>query len=275
METVHMISSLKTKALAALCGIALAAGVTPASALTIEFTITNPAPTGGVTLTPLYLGLHNGAFDAFNAGEAASPGVELLAEEGDFSMVAGERLAVAPDSMGAALTAPGGFEGAPVIEPGESASVTLRLDPTDNQYLNYLSMIIPSNDQFIGNDDPLQLFDDDGNFNGDQVINIFGDDVWDAGTEVNDTLGAAFSLIGGEATDEGGVITQGPGIDNFVGTPIPTGVLGDAALGFGGNPDFAIATIEITAVPIPATLPLIVGAFGLMGFAAHRRKAAA
>ena len=35
------------------------------------------------------------------------------------------------------------------------------------------------------------------------------------------------------------------------------------------------ATFTLAAVPIPATLPLIVSALGMMGFVARRRKAAA
>jgi len=40
---------------------------------------------GGSTdffLAPLWVGLHNGSFDLFSVGEAASPGLEELAEEG-------------------------------------------------------------------------------------------------------------------------------------------------------------------------------------------------
>ena len=70
-------------------------------------------------------------------------------------------------------------------------------------------MIIPSNDAFFGNEDPLayELFDAEGNFNGDVTIDIYGSDIYDSGTEVNDGQGAAgFSLglngDGGTSTDD-------------------------------------------------------------------------
>ena len=70
-------------------------------------------------------------------------------------------------------------------------------------------MIIPSNDAFIGNEDPLayELFDAEGNFTGRVTIDIFASDIYDSGTEVNDGQGAAgFSLglngDGGTSTDD-------------------------------------------------------------------------
>lgn len=60
--------------------------------------------------------------------------------------------------------------------------------------LSYASMIIPSNDAFIGNHNPqgIELFDVAGNFNGKKIITILGSMVWDAGTELNTEMDAAF-----------------------------------------------------------------------------------
>jgi len=51
-------------------------------------------------------------------------------------------------------------------------------------------MVIPTNDSFIGNGDPLayQVFNALGEINdmtGVFTIQVFGSDIWDAGTEVN------------------------------------------------------------------------------------------
>lgn len=66
-------------------------------------------------------------------------------------------------------------------------------------------MVIPSNDLFFGNDNPMSspLFDAGGHFAGPIVIDVYGWDVRDNGTEVNDAFGgAAFSANGGVGADE-------------------------------------------------------------------------
>jgi len=74
------------------------------------------------------------------------------------------------------------------------------------QYFSYASMILPSNDQFIGNGNPFAftLFDAAGNYLGDQTIGVFGTDAYDAGTEQNITDGAPFvpSLAGSTRVDD-------------------------------------------------------------------------
>ena len=74
--------------------------------------------------------------------------------------------------------------------PGVTTSQTITFDSSeiaDNRYLSYASMFFPSNDAFIANDDPTEvpIFDEKGNFIGAEFI-IAGNEVWDAGTEVND-----------------------------------------------------------------------------------------
>lgn len=39
-----------------------------ALALQVEVTVTSNAPTGGVYLTPLWVGFHDGSFDSYNGG---------------------------------------------------------------------------------------------------------------------------------------------------------------------------------------------------------------
>ena len=251
---------------AALLGTSLMAS--QASAITLEFTITNNQADGGLFLTPLYLGLHDGNFDAFSEGSAASAGLELLAEEGSPADIAGERQALLPNSQGGVITSPGGFAGAPVIDPGETATLRIEVD-AENRFLTYLSMIIPSNDAFIGNDDALELLDADGNFLGAQTINVSLDDIWDAGTELNNNIGAAFNAAGGTGTDEGGVVTRlGTDIiDQLAGQSTAAGTTVNSIL------NSSLATITIAAVPLPATLPLL-GAVLLGGGAAARRRKA-
>ena len=79
----------------------------------------------------------------------------------------------------------------------------------DNRYFSFASMAIPSNDAFLANLNSRQyeLFDSLGNFHGACQITLYGRDILDAGTEVNDPLGgAAYSTGGGVLVDENGVI---------------------------------------------------------------------
>lgn len=226
----------------------------------VQVEVENLQTSDGFYFTPVWVGFHGGGFDLFNNNQAASAGLELLAEEGDASVLNGE---FAGSGTSGAVTAEGGFTGAPVFDPGEVASAVFDIGEND-RYFSFASMIIPSNDAFIGNSDPLEyeLFDADGNFNGPITIELFGGDIYDSGTEVNDTLGAAFSAIGGTSTDENGVVGLHTGLGNFLGTDTAAG----STIGVipGTNSPIARITITATAVPEPSALFGVVCFFGLM-----------
>ncbi|MCP4258408.1 MAG: PEP-CTERM sorting domain-containing protein [Planctomycetes bacterium] len=162
-----------------------------------EFVRENLAPTGGFYFTPVWVGFHNGSFDLFDPGGLASEELERLAEDGDAAALqAGFEATVggAAGGINTLITAPEGFAGAPVFDPGDAAVIQLTVDSQVNSYMSYLSMIIPSNDAFIGNHNPMgiELFDAAGMFKGKQIITVLGSMVWDAGTELNNELDAAF-----------------------------------------------------------------------------------
>ncbi len=165
------------KSILALAATSLAAMGGSAAAYTLNVTVANDTPPGGFSVTPVYTAIHDGGFDAFDAGEAASPGVERLAELGDVSGLPPERLAVDPGSTATVVAAAG--NGIPPIEPGETGTATLNVgDPTEQRFLTYLSMLVPSNDTFLGNDDPMayEIFAPDGSFNGALTIRVMGSD---------------------------------------------------------------------------------------------------
>jgi hypothetical protein len=162
----------------------------------IIVTVENLAPAGGFYFTPVWVGFHNGSFDLFDPGGLASEAVERFAEDGDASalQVEFESAAGGAGGINTLITAPEGFAGAPVFDPGDTAGVQLTVDSKANSYLSYMSMIIPSNDAFIGNHNPkaIELFDAAGKFKGKQIITILGSMIWDAGTELNNEMDAAF-----------------------------------------------------------------------------------
>ncbi len=154
---------------------------------TITVTVTSLQPADGAVLTPVFLAVQDGIYDMFNTGSLASPSVEEVAEDGS----TGNRITAALNSGGVseAVATDG------PLMPGQSLSVTFTVDPEDplTQYLSFMSMVIPSNDAFIGNDDPqaIDLFDASGElivYQGSSAVIISGDQVWDAGTEVNDEV---------------------------------------------------------------------------------------
>ena len=186
----------------------------------LRVTVRNTSDVGGTFLTPVYFGFHDGSFDLFDVGATASPGLEALAEDGTFATIAGERTAVAPDSQGLVVTGENGF-----IATQEQTSAIITVDGSVNTQVSFGAMILPSNDAFIGTDDALTLFDDAGNFLGAQTVVFEGSDVYDAGTEVNTELDAAFinQTAPNTGEDEGGVIRQHPGFNGSFGNPVGEG----------------------------------------------------
>jgi len=254
----------------------LMAGAAQAATIDITFKNSNGF---GFLVTPVYTGIHSGSFDAFDAGSAASAGIEQVAEipvpGTPTNFIAGERLAVEPNSQGGFIFGPGG----PIMD-GESGTLTIDVaDPTTNRYATFLSMFVPSNDTFFGNDDPMayEIFDATGNLI-EQTIEITGSSIWDAGTEVNRLFGSALpdqEIADGET--EGGVIRRLLDIDDGLG--------GNGFNALGAlfeiedtgliTEDTVLFTIDIAASPTPVPLPaggaLLLGGLGAMGFVARRR----
>lgn len=227
---------------------------TSANAVQITVSIDNLSTDNGLYLTPLWVGFHDGSFDLFDVGGTASPGLEDLAEEGDAS-------GLSSGGVDGLVLGPAGFAGAPIIDPGETATLTLDLDPVANRYFSFASMVIPSNDAFIGNANSIEIFDANGNFLG-LDLSIFGSDVYDSGTEENNGMGAAFSPLGGTATDTAELIAQHTGLGPLLGTMNAAGdFVGTAANNFAEadftQMGFEVARISVASVPEPGTMGLL------------------
>jgi len=255
-------------------GLAQSSTPTPSSANDIQVTITNEG-NSDFTLTPLWFAFQNGGFDSFDVGAAASSAIEAIAEDGIVDgLIADFDASGQPGNRQGVVTAPGGFGGAPVIEPGETGTAFITpINPANYQYFSFASMIIPSNDTFIGNDDPMQyqVFNAAGEINdpsGTFTIQVFAGDVWDAGTENNDAMGAAFSTAGGTGTTEGGVIGAAGDLSEFVGTGTPSGLTINDLITQGE----LVATITVSQIPEPSTVVLsLLGAVGI-GLVARRNR---
>ena len=186
--------------------------------------VENLSPNQGTAITPVWVGFHNGEFDTYDRGRPASPGLESLAEDGDTALISQEFDLSNLGSTQATIPGPNG----PIL-PGESTGALINVENpgTDGQYLNYASMILPSNDFFIANGNPLahKIFDDQGNFIGADFI-VQGSEVLDAGTEVNDEIPENTAFFGQTTPNTGetenGVIQSATGFiedGNILSTP--------------------------------------------------------
>lgn len=162
----------------------------------VVVTVESLVPENGVYFSPVWVGFHDGSFDLFDVGSLASEAIERIAEDGNVSVLQADFAAVTADTGGidAVITSPAGFQGLPVFDPGEISAAEFTLTAENHRYMSFASMIVPSNDAFIGNHNPraIELFDAAGAYKGKQIITILGSMVWDAGTELNTEMDAAF-----------------------------------------------------------------------------------
>ncbi len=244
--------------------LALAAGIAAAQPVQIQVNVENLAPTDSVAFAPLRVGFHNGTYDAFNNGETASNAIISVAEGGSGSEWFPAFEAADPTAtLGSVLTNGGG-----PLTPGATGSATFTIDPTTNRFFTFASMVVPSNDSFIGNDSPTayQILDENGNLLISEITQ-FGSDIWDAGSEVNGLFGAAF-LQGSSNDDriaENGVVSFAfENFDLYNGSTTAAGYTFDRQ--FGAND--AVCRISFSVVPTPATASLL----GMGGLVALRRR---
>lgn len=182
----------------------------------IRVSVRNTSDLGGTALTPVFSAFHDGSFDVYDLGAAASAGLEQLAEDGATGGLAAELMAADADGQTINVAAARG-----PIAAREIASNTILVDGASNGYLGLASMVLPSNDAFIGTANAVQLFDAYGQFMGAQTISFDGGSVRDAGTEVNTEMDAAFinQTAPNTGITEGGVVTVHPGFNGSLGNP--------------------------------------------------------
>lgn len=159
-----------------------------------EVTITNL--TKSSQFTPILAATHRPSIRYFEAGRPATPGLALMAEDGDVSLLADELTAtgqVIDTANSADVLGP-----PPLLFAGDS--VTLRLKSSSRRArLSLAAMILPSNDSFMAlNSVTLPRY-------GTRVYTAVG---YDAGSEPNDELcanipGPTCGGVGG-SPDEGG-----------------------------------------------------------------------
>ncbi|MGF1789842.1 spondin domain-containing protein [Photobacterium profundum] len=154
---------------------------------TRSYTVTVKNLTPNQPLSPLAVLAHNDQYRLFSVGEAASDGLEILAESGDNSSILAEK--ETNTNVGYS------FSGTGVVLPGNSDTITFTIDPTQASLVSVASMLVNTNDGFVGE---TQLDLTSLAVGASLNMNMA---VWDSGTENNDESTA--SIPGPAAGGEG------------------------------------------------------------------------
>lgn len=239
-----------------------------AALVNVTVTVRNTAPTNSVSFTALRIGFGNGTFDAFNVGETATAPIISVAERGaGFDWFPAFAMAEPNAVLGSVGTN---------LFPGSAAqSATFVVDSMspNNRYFTFANMVIPSNDLFLGNDNPMeyQLFDASGNLLIHSIFQTAGD-IWDAGSELPIVANAAF--IPGSTTanrvDEGGVVRFSRSeLSIFNGLQTNAGyTFSDAAL----MDATGVYQISFSVSPVPEPSSAVLISLGLSALAFTRRR---
>lgn len=154
---------------------------------TQRYTVSVTNLTPNQPMSPLAILTHNSDFSLFEVGQSASIALEQLAEEGSNA----ELIAFSQSDENVAQ----GLAGSSLLLPGNTDEVTITVDVDEEGYMSVASMLVNTNDAFVGETGlSLKSLDVGESFQ----MNM---NVWDAGTEANDEL--ASSIPGPAGGGEG------------------------------------------------------------------------
>jgi hypothetical protein len=177
------------------------AATSSAQTVKLRVTVQNLAPANSVSLAPFRFGFGNGTFDSFDNNQPAfllgAPDISqapivTIAEGGSGSTWFPAFQAAEPNANLGSILGPS----IPPFLPGQSSSIELEVN-SSNRYFTFGTMIVPSNDHFLGNANPMafEVLD----MNGNLMLTSITEDasrIWDAGSETENPANAAF-LVGG------------------------------------------------------------------------------
>lgn len=237
-------------------GLGLIASSSPAAE--IQITVTNDQTAGGFALAPVWFGVQNGSFSTFAQGSTASSQIATLAQFGNTAPLANLFAGNGPETT---LTSGGSLA---QFLPGQSNSTFLDVTNSSvDRFLSFAGMVVPSNDFFMGNATPLQIFNSNGTFAGPTTIQVFGSNVWDSDTEAQ-SITTALTFIQGETPGSGTQIANGlitpflteAGAAAFLQSMTGLTTVAGYQIAHEFGPNDLIATITISSVPEPSSIAL-------------------
>lgn len=259
------------KHMATAAGLALLATTGLASAAQaqtqrVTVTVENLAPANGIAFAPLRVGFNNGTFDSFDINEAPGAPIISIAEGGSGADWFPAFAAADPNAV---LGTVGGL-----LLAGQTATANFIVDPALNPFFTFGAMVVPSNDFFIGNDNPMRyrLFDAAGNL-AITTIDQAASQIWNAGSEIFDPAAAAFIQGGNNdlRTPENGVVVfDFAELAGFNGLTTGAGYVFNSQLG-ANSPIYRISFSSV-AVPEPATWAMLILGFGVIGSQLRRKR---
>lgn len=262
----HRIVSSILRAATALCVVALPAF---AQSRMVTVTVTNLAAPSSVSFAGTHLGFHSGAFDAFNIGTTAGAGIVSVAEGGVGTQWQADFAAADPTATRGLI--------AGALTPGQSRSQSFIVNAGLNRFFTFATMVLPSNDFFLGNDNSrgFRLFDDAGNLLINSITQT-SSQIWDAGSEAFSVAGAAFLVNGVNdvRTPQNGLVSFNfAELMGFNGQQTAAGYVFNSGLTAGQ----AIYRIDfaVSVVPEPSTMILLTSGLMMLGIAVRRRNSRA
>jgi hypothetical protein len=237
---------------------ALASSTAAAETFDVTVSVQSLVPGNSVTFAPLHLGFNAGTFDGFDLGAPAGAPIAALAESGSGAGWFPAFSAADPAAVLGTVA-----NGGPLL-PGATASAAFTVDALSNPFFTFAAMVVPSNDFFIGNDDPEQyrLFDETGAPALSSIV-IRANQIWDAGSEVFDPAAAAFVGDAALRTDQNSVVALNfAELAAFDGLTTAAGYVLES--GLAAEDTVYRIDFDVAPVPIPAALPLFAGALGFL-----------
>ena len=170
--------------------------------------------TANQPMSPLAVLAHNSRYQLFEIGQASSVELEHLAEGGSNAELIG--------LMNSNNNIDQGISGNGLVLPGAADQVTITVDPHRYGYLSVASMLVNTNDAFVG-ETGLSLKSLAVGESYEMSMNV-----WDSGTELNDDLaatipgpaggGEGFNAARNDSNDvvafHAGVVSQDDGLAN-------------------------------------------------------------
>ena len=216
--------------------------------------VENLSPANGLYLGPMWAGFHDGTFDLYNTSQMIDNTFAPLVEDANPSQLLTLFMSENDNFKQGVISGLDGTAIPPVIDPGETAFVNIDVDTSSpaTRFFSYMAKIAPSNDAFIGNEQPTQypVFNGSGTFTP-VTIMVTGQQVLDAGVEVNDELPQNTYFFGqtgaGNGQPQDGFVQTHPGFIGSVANPGVKQILADSRF---VNADFKVGGFNVAKIKI-------------------------